>query len=156
MIDLLNNRQNVQAIPTTKKQAFEQANINSLFHIEEYTDTIKASLYMAPINWPDKTIDYISFKLKGRNRMATVRQGRLKRARSLLRNKQAFMLAMWHNIRLLERKARESHKRLEIHIPENVSKVIHGSVVDNPIAAQEHSVMALHDHYPSVSFKTYL
>ena len=116
MIDLLKNhstQKNHTTKPTTKKQAFEQANVNSMLHTERQGNTLVASLYIEPMeslsNTPDNT--------KGRNRFLTVRQGRRIRSRSLQRDTQAFIVALHWDCTSVIQKADREGLRVVLRLP---------------------------------------
>jgi len=116
MIDLLKShstQKNHHNKPTTKKQAFKQANVNSILHTERQGDTLVASLYIEPMeslsNTPDNT--------KGRMRFLTVRQGRRMRSRSILRDSQAFITALQWDCTSVIQKADREGLRAVLRLP---------------------------------------
>ena len=116
MIDLLKShstQKNHTTKPQTKKQAFEQANVNSILYTERQGDTLVASLYIEPLeslsNTPDNT--------KGRMRFLTVRQGRRMRSRSIKRDLQAFIVALQWDISGVIQKASIEGLRVVLRLP---------------------------------------
>lgn len=116
MIDLLQRhktQKHYTTKPQTKKQAFKQANVNSILHTERQGNTLVASLYLEPMeslsNTPDNT--------KGRNRFLTVRQGRRMRSRSILRDSQAFITALQFDVTSIIQKATREGLRVVLRLP---------------------------------------
>ena len=116
MIDLLkshNTQKNHTTKPQTKKQAFEQANVNSILHTERQGNTLVASLYIEPLeslsNTPDNT--------KGRMRFLTVRQGRRMRSRSILKDSQAFIAALQFDVTRVIQKATREGLKVVLRLP---------------------------------------
>lgn len=139
MVDLLQRhktQKNTHTKPQTKKQAFEQANVNSILHTERQGNTLVASLYIEPLeslsNTPDNT--------KGRNRFLTVRQGRRMRARSLQRDSQAFITALQWDITSVIQKATREGLRVVLRLP--IVSGVEWPDYDGGIVTQEYFLMA--------------
>lgn len=139
MIDLLKShstQKNHHNKPTTKKQAFEQANVNSILHTERQGNTLVASLYIEPLeslsNTPDNT--------KGRMRFLTVRQGRRMRSRSILRNSQAFITALQFDVTSIIQKASRDGLKVVLWLP--IVQGVEWPNYDGGIVTQEYFLMA--------------
>jgi len=116
MIDLLKTRRtqkNHTTKPTTKKQAFKNANVNSILHTSIQGNTLIASLYIEPL----ETLDTTPESSKGRTRFLTVRQGRRMRSRSIQRDLQAFITALQWDISGVIQKATRDDLRVVIRLP---------------------------------------
>lgn len=116
MIDLLkrhSTQNNYQCKPTTKKQAFEQACVNSMLHTVISDNTLVASLYIEPL----ETLATIPDSSKGRTRFLTVRQGRRMRARSLQRDAQAFFTALQWDISGVIQRANRDGLNVVLRLP---------------------------------------
>jgi len=138
MNDLLkvHKQQKQSIVATTKKQAFEQAKVNSMLHTEIQGSTLIASLYIEPL----ESLANISDSSKGRTRFLTVRQGRRMRSRSILRDSQAFITALQWDCTSVIQKATRQGLRVVLRLP-IVSGVewpdYHGGIV-----TQEYFLMA--------------
>lgn len=116
-------------MPRSKKAAFNKAGLNSLLSVNADAKTIKGSkqgyltgvMYLAPHNTVTsnkvKTICPNAVNAgcytgclytAGRGRFDNVKSGRIKRTESYLNNKDAFMIALWYDIRSLINKAEKS------------------------------------------------
>ena len=138
---------------TTKKQAFINAGINSLLHIEENTKTIKAYLFMCPIDFKEQSVQRNHWSMSlGRNRLLTVKRGRIERSKAFLRDKQSFMLALWYDLKSVQNKARETGKAVTVYMPESLDSVLHGITVKVPTGSHT----GIRWHYPEFSYSTYI
>jgi len=124
------------------------ANVNSLLHVEIMATRINAHLFMAPINETEGTIDYARIFMIGRNRLATVRQGRIKRSRSLLTNKRIFLLALWWDITSLQCKAINKGMSAHCTLPDDIPAHMLGFRFICPNGHYR----TLHGHFDNVTF----
>lgn len=122
----MQNIPTISSIATNKKAAFKAANLNSIFSVSSDSKTIKGEkygyltgvLYLAPHNTVTsgkiKTVCPSAIAAQcfkaclysaGRGAFNSVQAGRIKRTESYLNDAQAFMVAVWYDIRSLIKKA---------------------------------------------------
>lgn len=159
-------------MPTSKKSAFNKAGLNSLLSVNSDAKTIKGSkkgyltgvMYLAPHNTVTsnkvKTICPNAVNAgcykgclytAGRGRFDNVKTGRIKRTESYLNNKDAFMVALWYDIKSLINKAYKNNQAPVIRLNGTSDISWHDIYFTAPNGVHD-NIMG---HYPDIQFYDY-
>ena len=159
-------------IAQSKKQAFNNANVNSLLSVNADAKTVKGNsegyltgiLYLAPHNTVTshkvKTVcpsavaagcQNACLYTAGRGKFSSVQAGRIKRTESFLADSQAFLLALWYDVQGLIRKAAREGVRPAIRLNGTSDIPWHKYYFTNPEGITDN----IFNMFPDVQFYDY-